>query len=75
MAIYLFFSESDAGVFALTADWAGINLPPELGPWSRSGNGQDLSQEGETEDSVSNPVHAIIAGAGFYLGRTDSATR
>jgi len=74
MAIYIFFSEGDVCVFALTASSAGKNLPSEYGPWSRCGDGKALysSRRGDAEDDpVSNPVIAIIMRDGFYLGRTN----
>ncbi len=39
MQLYLFSSEHDPDIFALTADKTGATLPHDLGPWSLSDNG------------------------------------
>ncbi len=78
MHIFLFFSERDTRVFGLTADPEGGNLPFDLGPWSKSGDGEALYTdpgEGLAGFKASNPVMAAIKHDGFYLGRTSKATR
>ena len=42
MQLYLFWSESDLEIFALTGDAVGNNLPSEFAPWSQNGDGSAL---------------------------------
>ena len=69
MQLYLFWSEGDLEIFALTDDAAGNNLPSEFAPWSQNGDGAAL-YVGQDSMETSNLVVRLVQRDGFYLART-----
>jgi hypothetical protein len=69
MGIYLFWSAADSVVFGFTADPDGHNLPAELAPWLKNGDGQSLPAAPRNALVASNAVIRTIQRDGFYLGR------
>jgi hypothetical protein len=65
MPIYLFWSESDREVFGFTFESDGGNLPTDLAPWSKNGEGEALPDE----NLASNSVVRAVQRDGFYLAR------
>lgn len=70
MAIYLFWSCADASVFGFTSDPAGMNLPGDLGPWSKNGDGlvTHVNDPGETPSSI---INRVLDG-GYHIASIDS---
>jgi hypothetical protein len=73
MRIFLFWSEWDMEVFGLTSDLEGGNLPPELAPWSKNGEGEAL-YIGPDNSPASNTIVRAVQRYGFYLARNRSVT-
>jgi hypothetical protein len=71
MPIYLFWSQSDLAIFGFTLEPAGKNLPPELAPWLKNGDGSAL-HAGAEDDLAANAVVRAIQRDGFYLACTRS---
>jgi hypothetical protein len=73
MAISLFRSTKEPGVFGFTADPTGANLPAEFAPWQRSGSGTAAqAYAGSSLDGLaaSDPVVKAVERDGFYLARS-----
>ncbi len=78
MDIFLFWSEADAELFALTLDREGKNLPAEFGPWSKNGHGEALyvgADEGIAVPRVSNAILRALQRDGFYLAEIGRSRR
>jgi hypothetical protein len=79
MDIFLFWSEADTEVFALTLDREGESLPAEYGPWSKNGNGEALNVgagESITASRVSsNAIVRAVQRDGFYLAEIRRSRR
>ena len=74
MAIFIFWSEADTAVFGFTSDPEGRNLPVDLRPWSKNGDGTALHRGGESLTALAgaNPIIGTVEREGFYIGRTDA---
>jgi hypothetical protein len=69
MPLALFHSTKDSGVYAVTADPTGGNLPEEAGPW-RQCTDAILTDGGMLADLVtSDAVGEVVASKGWYLAR------
>jgi hypothetical protein len=78
MDIFLFWSEADTEVFALTLDREGKSLPAEYGPWSKNCRGEALNVgagEATTASCVSNAIILAAQRSGFYLGEIGRSGR
>jgi hypothetical protein len=78
MDIFLFWSEADIEVFALTLDREGENLPAEYGPWSKNGHGEALevgAGESIAVPRVSNAIVRAVQRDGFYLAEIGRSRR
>jgi hypothetical protein len=78
MDIFLFWSEADPEVFALTLDRDGESLPVEYGPWSKNGHGEALNVglgESTTASRVSNAIVRAVQRDGFYLAEIGRSRR
>ena len=73
MGIYFFWSTVDATVSGLTSDPEGANLPADLAPWIRNGEGQALYTGPAGTDTATNRVLQAVQRDGFYLMRTGPA--
>src|ERR1700742_5006404 len=76
MAIFLFFSERDTGIFGLTDRPDGGILPASLAPWARFGDGEPLHPDLQwfgPGSGVRSSVIAAIEHDGFYVGRTSQS--
>jgi hypothetical protein len=69
MRLYLFWSETDFSVFALTAQPDGHNLPLDLGPWSKNGEGEPICAAAGS-GALSNAIVRAVQRDGLYLART-----
>ncbi len=68
MQLYLFVSGSALGIFALTADKTGSNLPAEIDPWILDGNGAlPATARPESSDLVTEAVKKH----GYFLGHSE----
>jgi hypothetical protein len=63
--IFVFVSQQNRCLSALTTDSAGVGLPIEFGPWHRSA---DQNLKGFAHEKE---ITAAIALNGFYLSRSD----
>jgi hypothetical protein len=73
MRLILFRSESSSDLFGFTADSTGSNLPGDLGPWLKAGEGSPAQvYAGGSLDSLApcDPVIKAVAKEGFYLARS-----
>jgi hypothetical protein len=71
MRLFIFQSEQNANLYALTLDNVGSNLPAWAGPWT--GSCSEAPREvlrGKTEIAA-KAVRAAIDSRGFYLSRPD----
>jgi len=78
MNIFLFWSEANTEVFALTRDREGENLPAEYGPWSKNGHGEALNidaGESITASRVPNAIVRAVQRDGFYLAEIGRSRR
>jgi hypothetical protein len=79
MKIHLFQSTRELDVFDFTSDKRGANLPADLAPWTRSGEGCAV----ETGPDIavlagggsSDPVVSAIEHGGFYVARSETISR
>lgn len=69
MGIYLFWSMSNVEVFGFTSDAEGTNLPDDLAPWVKNGEGLALYLGQKVDDIVASPITKAIQRDGFYLAR------
>ena len=74
MQIYLFWSDPDKEVCGFTLDPEGMNLPSDLAPWSKNGDGAAL-YAGPPGGEMGNAVIRTVRRDGFYLVRSDGASR
>jgi hypothetical protein len=72
MRIFLFWSEWDLEVFGFTSDLEGRNLPSELAPWSKNGDGEAL-YTGPDNSPETNTIVLAVQRYGLYLARTRAA--
>jgi hypothetical protein len=69
MALSLFRSTTDPGVYCLTADATADNLPYEFGPWRRCSD-EALKGDGTLAGlASSHAVGEVVARDGYYLSR------
>jgi hypothetical protein len=76
MNLTLFRSTKEPDVFDFTADPTGQNLPGELGPWRKAGEGsaaQTHAEDGLGGIPLSDPVIKAVERDGFYLARGGGA--
>jgi hypothetical protein len=76
MKLYLFWSDLDIGVFGMTQNAEGQNLPAEFAPWSKSGQGEAIfcgSADEPVAGGFVNPILRAIDRDGAYLGRFDAS--
>jgi hypothetical protein len=79
MKIHLFQSTRELDVFGFTNDETGANLPADLAPWTRAGEGCEV----ETGPDIavlagvgsSDPVVSAIEHGGFYVARGETISR
>jgi hypothetical protein len=72
MHVFIFQSQSDAGIVGITAQRDGKNLPGQYAPWKAIGNGalqSGGSLAGITEGA--DHVLAAIAKDGYFLARAN----
>jgi hypothetical protein len=73
MKLSLFRSTVEQNVFGFTADPTGCNLPEELGPWQKAGEGTSAYTYAEKNFeglALSDPVIRAVERDGFYLARS-----
>jgi hypothetical protein len=78
MDIFLFWSEADAELFALTLDREGKSLPAEFGPWSKNGHGEPLyvgADEVIAVPRVSNAITRALQRDGLYMAEIGRSRR
>jgi hypothetical protein len=69
MGLSLFRSTKDPGVYGITTDASGCNLPDHFAPWRDSSG--ILADGGLIASLVSSDaVHEVVTRDGFYLART-----
>lgn len=78
MDIFIFWSEANSKLFALTLDREGKGLPAEFGPWSKNGHGEALyagADEGIAVPRASNAIIRALQRDGFYLAEIGRSRR
>jgi hypothetical protein len=73
MKLALFRSAKETDLFGFTTDLTGSNLPSELAPWQKAGEGScadTYAVEGLEGLALSDPVVRALASDGFYLARS-----
>jgi hypothetical protein len=69
--VFIFRSEQSVGLFALSRDMTGSNLPGAYGPWQASSRQAMQGPFSNAKSGYSELVIFAIETRGFYLSRSD----
>jgi hypothetical protein len=79
MKMHLFQSTRELDVFGFTSDETGDNLPADLAPWTRSGEGCAVGTGPDivtlVDGGSSDPVVFALEHGGFYVARSETISR